>query len=226
MSQSTIVNLMPFDIVETKPGQFPSLYVFKKAEKGDLTVTVIGEAHFQELVPYGDAKTPPRVVEILSAKVAKSIVDDHIAANLAISYELIESPYGDAQALPGIFWLEGSWDKDSVKKNHSSVIKLKEYGMKKWFGNLVKIGDDDWKRYGRHNVISDLQRSACTYLGLERPWNFDPIESEVKLCPACATTVSPFAAICQNCRCIVNQEKYAKLQFAGSSSANPFVPQK
>lgn len=216
MSRATIISLLPWKLEEEKPGQFPEKYLIDAApKKGDFSIEVIEDAYYLEFIPFSDEKTPPRRVPILSTSVAQGIVDDYLRAQLATSFEFILSPEGPVQALPGLFWIEGGLSKQEVAEKHGNGLIQNARNMKRWFMNLVKIADDDWARYHRHNVISDKQRAAASWLALDREWNFDVMRpSEVFNCPFCFTQLNPAAAVCFNCKQVVNAERFKALQTA------------
>lgn len=216
MSISTIVSLLPWSLTEEKPGQFPSVYRINRAPaKGEFGITVIGDAYFLEPVPFADEGTPPRRIDIISKRVADAVVLDYERAQLATNYEWEEGENFKAQALPGLFSLDGEHDHVSIQASSSKKVRQAVYNQTLWFSRLVKIADDDWNRYQRHNVISDMQRAACKWLGLDRPWNFDALQpNQMTKCPACLTIVSVEAAICYNCKVVLDVNKAKNFQFA------------
>lgn len=219
MSSSTVVSLLPWGITEDKPGQFPATYKIKAApKKGSFGVSVISDAYFLEPIPMADEGTPPRRIDIPSYKVAYALVMDYERAQLATNYEWAESEDGTkAQPLPGLFSVEGEYDELTIAgvKGFRSKLAQAMLNQTYWFANLIKIADDDWNRYQRHNVISDMQRAACKWVGLDRPWNFDALKpNQMTKCPACEQIVSATAAICYNCKCVLDPEKAKQFVFA------------
>lgn len=217
MSKSTVISLLPFPLHEEKVGQNPHYYDIPAAVKGDLSLTVIGDASYPELIPNSSDTTPPRRIEIISNKVAAGIIEGYVTSCLGVSYDFFDTEVGPVQALPAIFWLEGTPTKEEIKRSEAVRIKKLEAGMRQWFSRLIKLADNDWNRNKSHNSVSSLQRAAATYLGVSREWNVDlTIPENLKTCPACMSVVSPLAVLCANCKFILNAEKYKTLQFANA----------
>jgi len=79
----------------------------------------------------------------------------------------------------------------------------------------VKLADDDWNKYRQHKTISDIQRYACSFLKLERPWLLDAeITAALSECPSCFEKVNPRAIVCSHCRFVLDEARYKAAQFA------------
>ena len=206
MSESTIVSIVPFPIIETKPGIYP----------GNFRINAANSTSQPELLVIGDSKYHVELdenrtitVPCDSAKVAHSIVEDYIISNLAFDRE--------KEAAPGIFWKPGRHDLTSVTINFSSDLLQARENQQRWFTELVKIADDDWEKTRQHRAISDMQRYAAKSLGMDRPWiivSKDVNKDIAKKCIACQSIVSIEAIVCPTCKCIIDPEKYKTLQFA------------
>jgi hypothetical protein len=97
--------------------------------------------------------------------------------------------------------------------------KIKEADARQilWFKNLVKMADDDWNKYRQHKTISDIQRYACGYLKLERPWLLDAeVVAALSECPSCFEKVNPRAVVCAHCQYILDPARHKSMQFAGA----------
>jgi RNase P subunit RPR2 len=82
-----------------------------------------------------------------------------------------------------------------------------------WFTELIKLADDDWNKTHQHKMITDDQRYACKALGMKRDWMVEiPKEVRLTICPACMKDFPTGAIVCQNCRFIIDVEKYEKMK--------------
>lgn len=208
MSKATVVSTLPFKLVESKPGLFPFSYEIPAAPKDGISSLTVEDGYYLELIPLADERVPPRKVPVLSIEIARGLVEDYTNANLGISYDPLEN---GAVPIPGLFFLEGSLHPLSISKEHKHRVDQARMNTMAWFQRLVKIADDDWARNHQHKMITDLQRSAATFLGLkDREWNFDVFSSENALCWACKSTVNPLAMICSSCKAILKPEEYEK----------------
>lgn len=210
----SLVSTLPFLLEERKPGLIPELFVVNPAPKDGISCSTIEDAHYNMLIPLGDDKSPPIKIPVLGENIAKAIIDDYIGASLAVNFT--PSERNNAIAAPGMFWVEGVRIPAEVEQKFPEKVKKAKNNTIAWFMNLVTIADDDWKRLHQHKAISDLQRKACSYLGLEREWNFDIFQQNDNLCPACMTVLNPKALVCNVCKVVVNQVEFdkRKLQFA------------
>ncbi len=208
MGKATVVSTLPFPLSEPKPGLHPSLIEVDGADHGDFAITYLEDGYHLILMPGTDDKTPPIRITDTAEKIAQSLIDDYTSANLAVTFE--KNSEG-IQAVPGIFWVEGEFDKTWIKKNKTKELDLAFKQTAYWFERLVKLADDDWSRYHQHGMITDLQRQACNYLQLKnREWNFEVMSILQNLCWACKVSVHPDAIICQNCKAVINVEEYSK----------------
>jgi hypothetical protein len=204
----SLISTLPFRLEERKPGLIPEYYEILPAPKDGISVTGISDGHHNMLVPLSDDKTPPIRIIDLGEKIAEAIIQDYTLASLGIDYTPHEET--GAIAVPGFFWVEGNIVPSIAMKVHESKIKSAINNTKRWFERLVKIADDDWQRYHQFKMITDLQRSACKYLSLEREWNFDVFKNQMSLCWSCKSSVHPEAITCSSCRAILNMEEYKK----------------
>lgn len=162
--------------------------------------------HIGQSVHYVDVgeDRPQLEIPIPSFDIARALVDDFIAAQLAV----------DENTAPGLGYVRGKLTLAEVKAKESNLLTALKERQKLWNVALVKLGDDDWQRFHKHTVISDVQRIAARALGLDREWLMAPEDFATVTCPACGLSVSPSVVVCSNCRCILNKEKYALLAFA------------
>lgn len=212
----TLVSTIPWNQEEPKPGLVPSLFRIPKAPKGGISTVLIEDGYFPFLVPLSDEKAPPIRIPTPGEKIAQSIINDIYSSTIAIDFEAYEDKDGKVvQAVPGYFWIEGKQSPLTVMSQHSEKVEQATRNMIAWFGRLIKMADDDWKRTRQHKAISDESRRAADYLGLEKEWNYNPADPQNNVhCPACQQQVSPLAIVCFQCNYILRKDKYNKEAFA------------
>jgi len=201
---ATVVSIVPFPIVETKPGIYPGTFVIPAAENNVPEVLVVGESvYFVEVDDKRSIK-----VKCSPNDIARAIVDDYTKSNLEYS------PSRDSG--PGIFWLPGRVTTKQAQKDFKHELERAIMQQNNWFLALIKLADDDWEKTRQHKTISDTQRHAARTLQLDRPWLIKtevPVASTVN-CAACQSAISPEAIICPNCKCIRDMNKWKQLSFA------------
>lgn len=206
MSKSTVVSIVPFPILETKPGIYPGIFRIPASKNGIPEILVIGDSIYHVEVDENRTIT----VTSQSESIARSIVNDYVSSNLAFSLE--------DNAFPGIFWIPGVSDLNSILVTYSERLEQARVSQNNWFTKLVQSADDDWEKTRQHKAISNMSRYAARALNLDRPWLINipqaPLVVESVKCVACDSSVSPVAIVCPNCKCILNMEKYKTLQFA------------
>lgn len=210
----TLVSVLPFKLEEFKPGLIPDLYIVPKAKKDDIAYLEIADGYHYQLIPMANERVPPLKVIDLGEIVASSLIQDFTGANLGVDYTPLEN---GAVPVPGLFYFEGIYKKDKdkteedikkiIKSQHRAEIEKATLNTTAWFERLIKIADDDWSKYHQYRFITDYQRTACTWLGLQREWNFSVFEANNSLCWACKKVVNPSAIICA-CGAILDMDKY------------------
>lgn len=203
---ATVCSLLPYDLVESKPGIYPNEYTIHKAPKGGFALTIIPNDAYYLINPdlLSDAKEVRQIkVPVNSLELAQSIIMDYSVAVLGIA---------PPDSAPGLFALRGDWtDKKDFQIKHGALIGFHTKTQNKWFENLVAIADDIWAKTKSPLSISDLQRSACDILGLKREWlNAAPYE-ELEKCPVCKGIINPGALKCVHCGHIINKVELDKL---------------
>src|SRR5271169_869394 len=157
---STLVSLMPFPIMEEKPGLIPGQFALE-ACTGRPSIKVIGQSIFYVFI---DADRGSFRVVTPSYAVAKSVVNDYLSAQLAATPD----------AHPAFFWVPGALTVEEVESKYADLIQEKKRVQTNWFVELVRLGDDDWEKTHHHYSISDTQRYAARALDPEnkrgRPW--------------------------------------------------------
>jgi hypothetical protein len=196
----TVVSIVPFNIVENKPGLFPGQFIIPAAQGEDFNILHVGPSKYYV---YLDSERGYFEAQSTEKEVAESIVMDYSVAQVG---------YGDGSQ-PGLFIIPEKLTKEEIRKKYSGKLSEIRAVQNNWFRRLVTLADDDWARYHQHKMISDLQRFAAQYLGMDREWLIQATD-EVKRCPGCRTVVDPLAIICSNCRTVLNKAEYDKLIFA------------
>lgn len=207
---STVVSIVPFPIVEVKPGLYPSTFSIPPSRDNIPQVIHIGTCiHYV----YIDGDRGSLQVRDSSAEVAKSIVEDYINSQLGISLE----------AHPGLTWLPGQVSPGMFLHEWPELYKEMQQNQYNWFKTLCRMADTDWKRYQQHNAISETQRVAAQHIGLDpkmHAWmdqSVSPLDKANELhCPKCNSLVAPTQVVCLGCRFILNKEQYDPAEFAAT----------
>lgn len=209
----TIVSTLPYVLREEKPGMFPGIYELEPApEKGKIGITHIGNGYYLEMVPYGDHRTPPRKVDITAERIAEGLIFDYSIALIGTRFD------PDNEGIirkPGLFWVDGVFTTNEIIVKYDKDVQKAQKETAAWFLSLVSLADDDWQKYKQHKMISDVQRIAARHLGLKREWAVDAVWLVNNTCPACQENYLPGAAICRNCKTIVDMDKYKELVKSG-----------
>jgi hypothetical protein len=202
--KSTVFSIVPFAINEFKPGLYPGQFSIpaclndSKPER-----LVIGAS--EHMMAVGGRKQPIRI-ETPSYAIAKAIVDDFLEGQL----------FSTPNAHPGICWVQGDVPVDQFMKELPEKYLAMKVIQKQWFLLVIKKTEDDWKKYHNSRVVTDYARFAVRAIGIETPeWMItDTVGEMFNKCPACSTMNDPLNAICTGCHCVLDAEKYKKLQFA------------
>ena len=200
----TIASLVPFPIREEKPGLIPSTFEIPASDmKYPMTLTVGTARHYV----YLDQDRGSLPVRTASTEVAESVVVDYIASQQRVG--------PDAQ--PAIFWVPGDKNPDQILiENHKEITDVLRK-QSNWFTLVCQQADDDWAKYHRHTVVSDIQRKMAQILGWnpeQHEWMAPDVTAVGIRCPACGTLALMGAAVCSQCQCILDPERYSTLQFA------------
>ncbi len=203
-SHATIVTLLPFEIVERKPGLIPGQFEIPKAAINDFEVLVIGDS-FHYIYLDSDRGSIPSTDPAL--KVAQSIVYDYVSSQLL----------REDGAEPGLFCVPGRLTKNEVKLQYAKHLEDAKARQKRWYEKLISLADDDWAMNHRRKGISDLSRHAARALLASRDWlnvadDDRPITVAAVECPACFSAVRPEAMICAVCKSVLKPKEYAEFQ--------------
>lgn len=199
---ATIVSIFPLEVKEFKP--FTEGYFrIPPAEKGEVQAVIVKTNSFSV---YIDEHRGALKVPVTADEVARSVVEDYISTHLGYSED----------AKPGLFWVPGAFTKDQIKAQFKDKLAQAEKLQINWFVELVRLADDSWGVYHKHNAISDLMRIAAERLGLQREWMIKASGDNTIVCPACGKDNLRGIAICFNCKCILDESKAKSLKFAGA----------
>jgi hypothetical protein len=201
--ESTIFSICPTPIFETKPGIYPGTFKIagciddSKPER-----LLIGSSH--HLMTVGGRKQPVRI-ETASHVIAASIVRDFLESK-------INAIPGQC---PGIAWVHGNISVSEFIIKHKDVHDRMKDDQKHWFLKLCKDTDNDWAKYHNHRVVVDEAKFAAKLFGLKPEWlTTEEVSLNFINCPSCSTPNNTANAVCTNCRCILNEDKFKSLKFA------------
>lgn len=126
----------------------------------------------------------------------------------------------DAPAFVGLFVCEQPTPtEEELQQAHA---KLEAFAR-----HYVQVADDDFENYHRPQFIPHLARRFARYLKLDKPWMV--AKSAMIECPYCTENISAHAAICPNCKQVVNPERMQELQAkkaaAGAAPAAAIEPE-
>ena len=198
---TTLVSLLPYAIKELKPQIIPGYFQIPAA-RGDnaFQILSIGESiHWMES-PYKGM--PPIKMTETSKSVAKSVVNDFQEAQIAIDHD----------AAPGFFYIEGDHDRDEVAKHFKMELGRARERQNNWFIRLIRMAEDDWAKTHQHQAISDVQRYAAKYLGMNVEWLSVTMEAMQIRCPLCSEFVRPEAIVHSACGYILKPTEYALMK--------------
>jgi len=74
------------------------------------------------------------------------------------------------------------------------------------------IADQEWERTHNYMFITDVQRRAARWLGLEKEWSYEP--KAMAECPACGEKVKPGVAVCRSCGAVLDAARAAQYGLA------------
>jgi hypothetical protein len=194
---ATLVSIVPFPITLPVLGLHPPTHTIPASVDEKPAFLVVHDTFYRTV----SANDRQITVDVSAERLAAAMVADYHSKQLGLS----------ADAGPGLFWVPGIATLKSLDPQELANVAKRQ---RRWFEELVRLGDDDWTRTHIHAMISDLQRFAAKALGVEREWSLNLAEAAASNCPACTLAVPSGAALCPNCKCILDPEKHKKFQFA------------
>lgn len=202
----SIVSYVPANIVEVKPGVIPNKFHFKASNITTPTIKIIREGfHYV----YLDETRGSMKVKLTADEIANAICNDYISAQLQV----------DSQCMPAFFALPNRVSEIELKGIYLELTEERLEWQNRWFTSMAMMADDDWKKYQRHNAVSDLQRIGARHIGwseIQHPWMGNPAVAEFEKCPVCLTPLKLGAIVCSSCKCIIDEEKYRQFSFVSN----------
>jgi hypothetical protein len=201
LDKCTIVSIYPKRIYDNKPMIFPGLFMMEPAKANDFEILVIGPSSWFKEMEEGQ---PYLEITSSSMVMAESFIKDW-CAQVGVEY---------GSKMPGLFYVPGSHDKNSIKALHQDKLDQAEIRQKEFFRNLVAIADVMWARTnGNPLVISEDAKLGAQYLGLtDKPWIKDFQATELRACLACGEFINYRFPVCRFCKAIVNPELAGELK--------------
>jgi hypothetical protein len=94
--------------------------------------------------------------------------------------------------------------------------------LETFYRRLVGAADREWERSHSYLFISDLDRRAAGYLGLEKEWFYQAQEKQD--CPGCGEKLKLGVAVCKTCGVVLDREKAARLGLSFAIKRSPLSP--
>lgn len=209
----TVVSLLPIALHEEKHHLLPAVFDVPKAEMGKMAILHVKEAIFYIPNPLIDEGKPGSSIRqtVSPMEVARSICQDYCCAHIGLGE--------DAQ--PGLFWVEGKLTASQVEEFYPEQLATAKRQQVNWYKNIIAMADTDWEKNRNMLAVSDLQREAARALNVQKEWVEFKTE-EMNKCPYCQMAVSIEAAICSNCKNVVNRAKFDALQAKDEVAKLPF----
>lgn len=199
----TIFSIVPFEVFEFKPGLYPGSFRIPACLDDGKPESLIVTSS-EHLMSVGGKKSPIRI-STASYQIANSIVTDFLDGQM----------WTTPNEHPGICWIQGKISVPDFLENYEEVYRRIRLEQRSWFIRISKQTDNEWAKTHNHRVVSDQAKFAAKYLGTDPEWlRTEEIGFTYNKCPACGTMNDPGNAICTQCKCILNEEKYKMLKFA------------
>lgn len=203
--KTTVVSIYPKDITERKHTIQPSVYHIPRGTVKEPGILVVGTASWWKEMEDGQ---PLLEIPQNSLIVAKSLCEDFCQGMLGCNM---------ADAMPGLFWVEGEHSKEDITIKYNERLMAAEERQKNWYRVLVQMADSLWATSnGNPRIIGEFMKIGAKYLGLEdKPWIKDYQAVSMVRCEGCGSLRDPNYPICQTCKMIDPKHPKAKeLKFA------------
>jgi hypothetical protein len=200
MPMSSLISYAKRDIFETIPGLQRATFDLPASMENIPTIIHVDDSHYFK----PDIDGHQDRVFVPSEQIVKSVVHMHITSQLL--YKVDQHPA--LFCIPNI-----AVSLEDLKQYGDLVLGAIEK-QRRWYVALVQLADDDWQLVHRHNVISDIQRTAARELGLTRDWLIEIQDETGKgSCPFCGTgLLNSDAPICPTCGKVHNPTRMAELE--------------
>lgn len=203
----TVVSVCNYPIMgENKPTvQHEPIRIPAADPELGISTFIVKPAILHEFMGATDKEYRIKKVPVDAKEMAEAIVLDYCNAQLCL----------EDGAKPGLFCVEGEFTPEEILEQFPTLVKQAKINHTLWAKKLIAMADDEWATEKRHRRIGAQMRNAAQYFGLDREW-VDPTKfiSTAIDCPACGEKLSPKVAVCKYCRCVVNEELFAELEFA------------
>jgi hypothetical protein len=208
MDKATIVSIYPEEIISINHTIFPGRFSIPGTAENDFNILVVGTSYWVKEMP---DEQPFLEMTVPATEVARSIIDDWSNGLLGIR----------ENRAPGLFYLPGEFDKDTIKMAPTFAVKLvtAKSRQKAWFIDLVSLADKFWVRTnGQPAAIPDTCKMAAMQLNIkEKEWlNKNETIAELIRCVACGSLRNSTYPVCPTCKAVIDVEraKSLKIQFA------------
>jgi hypothetical protein len=207
LDKSTVVSIYPRRIDEVKHTIQPGRFIVEPGSYDKPSILVVGPSSWWREI---DEEQPLLEIPVSSIQIAESIVRDY-------SNGLLACNMGDS--MPGLFFLPGAVSLEMIKKDFKSMLDAALVKQRKWFAELVRIGDILWARSnGNPWSISELTRLAAQELNIkDKDWLKDFTTIEKVRCKACGAMRDPNYPVCQVCKNIDDPEMAKKMNLSFAS---------
>lgn len=197
LDKATVISIFPKMIVEIKPTIQPGKFVIQPGTVENPSFLTVGPSSWWREI---DEEQPLLEIPNSAIQIADALVKDYCNGMLA---------YETTSRNPGLFFIPGTIDLSTLKKEHASVFQNAITKQKNWFAALVKLADTYWARSnGNPIVISDEMRMAAKALNMvEKDWMKDFTMMENIKCMACGQPRNPAYPVCPHCHAIVDRKK-------------------
>lgn len=201
LDKSTIISIFPKSIRETKPTIQPGIFEIGPGTYDKPAILVVGPSSWWREI---DDEQPLLEIPVSSIQIADSVVRDYANSLLASN---------GADCAPGLFYIMGPKTVDQIKKENKAELDKALASQRKWYTELVKVGDILWARSnGNPLSISDDMRLAAQELNLkEKPWLVDFTTMTMVNCKFCGTLARPGFPICPSCKHVIDEEAYKRM---------------
>lgn len=201
MDRCTVVSIFPKDIPARNSFIQPGNFLIKAGSLENPSLLVVGSSSWWKEVP-----DDPELFEVPvpSKQVANSIVNDHVLSMWK----------SDPQAAhPGVFWVAGEHNKESIFKNYRQRLEHASKMQKAWYEALVTETDALWAQHNGNPkvVLADAKLAALELNLRDKLWMKDHSTLKMVECPACGALRKTDFPICAACKTIVDEKRYKEL---------------
>jgi hypothetical protein len=206
LDKATVVSIFPKEINEKKVTLQPGEWTIRPGSYDAPAILVVGPSSWWREI---DEEQPLLEIPVSSILIAESIVRDY--CNGIFACNMVDS-------LPGLFYVPGEHDMNSIKKNYQNELDRAKARQNTFYSTLVKMADSLWARSnGNPLAVSDDMRMAAKELNLQtKDWMKDFQMVDMVRCFACGSLKNPLFPVCAACRAIDPTHAKAKdIKFAG-----------